>query len=129
MTRSPRSCPGNLVLQYPVNCFELFWVQGFGFLNVGYGSETLSCWGIWEVRIRTECVIDTVQAAAYLGQAVAFLYKAIDYDGLECPNNSPVGCAAQRCRLHHVHQLDRFVPVLCGKRLRPGCQQRCVVRW
>ena len=23
-----------------------------------------------------------------------FLYKAIDYDGLECPNNSPVGCAA-----------------------------------
>eukprot|EP00437_Effrenium_voratum_P001240 CAMPEP_0181424888 /NCGR_PEP_ID=MMETSP1110-20121109/14877_1 /TAXON_ID=174948 /ORGANISM="Symbiodinium sp., Strain CCMP421" /LENGTH=224 /DNA_ID=CAMNT_0023548061 /DNA_START=72 /DNA_END=742 /DNA_ORIENTATION=+ len=44
--------------------------------------------------IRTECVIDTVQAAAYLGQAVVFLYKAIDYDGLECPNNSPVGCAA-----------------------------------
>ncbi|CAE7747894.1 unnamed protein product [Symbiodinium sp. CCMP2456] len=45
-------------------------------------------------EIRTECVIDTVQAAAYLGQAVVFLYKAIDYDGLECPNNSPVGCAA-----------------------------------
>ncbi|CAE7664219.1 unnamed protein product, partial [Symbiodinium sp. CCMP2456] len=44
--------------------------------------------------IRTECVIDTVQAAAYLAQAVVFLYKAIDYDGLECPNNSPVGCAA-----------------------------------
>ena len=44
--------------------------------------------------VRTECVIDTVQAAAYLGQAVVFLYKAIDYDGLECPNNSPVGCAA-----------------------------------
>ncbi|CAE7269148.1 HERC1, partial [Symbiodinium sp. CCMP2456] len=32
--------------------------------------------------IRTECVIDTVQAAAYLGQAVVFLYKAIDYNGL-----------------------------------------------
>eukprot|EP00913_Durusdinium_trenchii_P026260 g24639.t1 len=31
--------------------------------------------------IRTECVIDVVQAAAYLGQAVVFLYKAIDYDG------------------------------------------------
>ncbi|CAE7350829.1 unnamed protein product [Symbiodinium natans] len=44
--------------------------------------------------IRTECVIDTVQAAAYLGQAVVFLYKAIDYNGLECPDNSPVGCAA-----------------------------------
>ena len=53
-----------------------------------------TCWSIWELRIRTECVIDTVQAAAYLGQAVVFLYKAIDYDGLECPNNSPVGCAA-----------------------------------
>ena len=26
--------------------------------------------------IRTECVIDVVQAAAYLGQAVVFLYKA-----------------------------------------------------
>ncbi|OLQ07989.1 Peptidyl-prolyl cis-trans isomerase G [Symbiodinium microadriaticum] len=50
------------------------------------------CFPYW--RIRTECVIDTVQAAAYLGQAVVFLYKAIDYDGLECPNNSPVGCAA-----------------------------------
>ena len=23
-----------------------------------------------------------------------FLYKAIDYDGLKCPDNSPVGCAA-----------------------------------
>ena len=21
-------------------------------------------------------------------------FEAIDYDGLECPNNSPVGCAA-----------------------------------
>ncbi|CAK9093431.1 Ultraviolet-B receptor UVR8, partial [Durusdinium trenchii] len=41
--------------------------------------------------IRTECVIDVVQAAAYLGQAVVFLYKAIDYPGLKCPNNSPVG--------------------------------------
>ena len=43
--------------------------------------------------IRTECVIDVVQAAAYLGQAVVFLYKAIEYDGLECPDNTPVGCA------------------------------------
>lgn len=44
--------------------------------------------------IRTECVIDVVQAAAYLGQAVVFLYKAIKYDGLRCPDNSPSGCAA-----------------------------------
>jgi len=44
--------------------------------------------------IRTECVIDVVQAAAYLGQAVVFLYKAIDYPGLKCPDDSPVGCAA-----------------------------------
>ena len=26
--------------------------------------------------------------------ALVLLYEAIDYDGLECPNNSPVGCAA-----------------------------------
>ena len=44
--------------------------------------------------IRTECVIDVVQGAAYLGQAVVFLYKAIKYDGIRCPNNSPAGCAA-----------------------------------
>ncbi|CAJ1342723.1 unnamed protein product [Effrenium voratum] len=43
--------------------------------------------------IRTECVIDVVQATAYLGQAVVFLYKAIAYDSLQCPDNSPVGCA------------------------------------
>ena len=44
--------------------------------------------------IRTECVIDVVQGAAYLGQAVVFLYKAIKYDGIRCPDNSPAGCAA-----------------------------------
>ena len=44
--------------------------------------------------IRTECVIDVVQGAAYLGQAVVFLYKAIEYDGIRCPDNSPAGCAA-----------------------------------
>eukprot|EP00434_Breviolum_minutum_P035159 symbB.v1.2.031122.t1/scaffold3577.1/size53849/11 len=44
--------------------------------------------------IRTECVIDVIQGAAYLGQAIVFLYKAIEYDGLKCPNNSPAGCAA-----------------------------------
>ena len=44
--------------------------------------------------IRTECVIDVIQGAAYLGQAVVFLYKAIEYDGLKCPDNSAAGCAA-----------------------------------
>ncbi|OLP96652.1 hypothetical protein AK812_SmicGene21074 [Symbiodinium microadriaticum] len=66
------------------------------------GGEARTClaWKFYDSQpeelpwIRTECVIDTVQAAAYLAQAVVFLYKAIDYDGLECPNNSPVGCAA-----------------------------------
>lgn len=43
--------------------------------------------------LRTECVIDVVQATSYLGTAVVFLYKAIKYDGLQCPDNSPVGCA------------------------------------
>eukprot|EP00438_Fugacium_kawagutii_P019884 Skav226857 [mRNA] locus=scaffold455:287760:289336:+ [translate_table: standard] len=44
--------------------------------------------------IRTECVIDVIQGAAYLGQAVVFLYKAIEYDGIRCPDDSPAGCAA-----------------------------------
>ncbi|CAE7637998.1 UVR8, partial [Symbiodinium pilosum] len=44
--------------------------------------------------IRADCVIDVAQATAYLGQAIVFLYKAIDYKGLQCPDNSPSGCAA-----------------------------------
>jgi len=43
--------------------------------------------------VRTECVIDAVQATAYLGHAVVWLYRAIDYTGLECPDNTPAGCA------------------------------------
>ncbi|CAE7235634.1 unnamed protein product [Symbiodinium natans] len=43
--------------------------------------------------VRTQCVIDAVQATAYLVQAVVFLYRAIDYEGLECPKNTPDGCA------------------------------------
>ena len=43
--------------------------------------------------VRTACVIDAVQATAYLGHAVVWLYRAIDYNGLECPSNTPAGCA------------------------------------
>mmetsp|Transcript_41728 Transcript_41728/g.97444 ORF Transcript_41728/g.97444 Transcript_41728/m.97444 type:complete len:392 (-) Transcript_41728:221-1396(-) len=43
--------------------------------------------------IRTQCVVDAVQASAYLVQAVVFLYRAIDYQGLECPKDTPSGCA------------------------------------
>ena len=43
--------------------------------------------------VRTACVIDAVQATAYLGHAVVWLYRAIDYNGLECPENTPAGCA------------------------------------
>ena len=53
--------------------------------------------------IRTECVIDVVQGAAYLGQAVVFLYKAIKYDGIRCPDNSPAGCAASQCNCFRTH--------------------------
>ncbi|CAJ1358398.1 unnamed protein product [Effrenium voratum] len=42
--------------------------------------------------VRTECVIDTVQATAYLVQAVVFLYRAIDETGLKC-GDSDYGCA------------------------------------
>mmetsp|Transcript_42558 Transcript_42558/g.99236 ORF Transcript_42558/g.99236 Transcript_42558/m.99236 type:complete len:400 (+) Transcript_42558:24-1223(+) len=43
--------------------------------------------------LRAECVIDAVQATNFLVQAVVFLYKAIDYTGLECPDNTQDGCA------------------------------------
>ena len=43
--------------------------------------------------VRTDCVIDAVQATAYLGHAVVWLYRAIDYTGLECPRETPAGCA------------------------------------
>lgn len=48
--------------------------------------------------IRTECVIDTVQATAYLIQAVVFLYRAIEQPWFQCPksfmNLRGEGCAA-----------------------------------
>eukprot|EP00933_Yihiella_yeosuensis_P028711 TRINITY_DN22549_c0_g1_i1.p1 TRINITY_DN22549_c0_g1~~TRINITY_DN22549_c0_g1_i1.p1 ORF type:complete len:490 (-),score=54.73 TRINITY_DN22549_c0_g1_i1:99-1469(-) len=44
--------------------------------------------------IRTQCVIDTVQSAAYLGQSVTQLYRAINSaNGGQCPDNTPEGCA------------------------------------
>lgn len=66
--------------------------------------------------IRTECVIDVVQGAAYLGQAVVFLYKAIKYDGIRCPDNSPAGCAAS---------IAGFRWVLHSSALDPGSWSHC----
>eukprot|EP00933_Yihiella_yeosuensis_P076366 TRINITY_DN8609_c0_g3_i1.p1 TRINITY_DN8609_c0_g3~~TRINITY_DN8609_c0_g3_i1.p1 ORF type:complete len:430 (-),score=74.37 TRINITY_DN8609_c0_g3_i1:146-1435(-) len=44
---------------------------------------------------RAECVIDTVQAAAYLGRAVVFLYQAINSgQGLRCSKGIAELCAA-----------------------------------
>lgn len=58
-------------------------------------SDAPAEFGLSESAAMTmQCVIDTVQAAAYLGQAVVFLYKAINSgSGLKCPDDSPVGCA------------------------------------
>lgn len=42
--------------------------------------------------IRTECVIDTVQATTYLMEAIVNLYRAIDQRGKRCAD-SDVGCA------------------------------------
>ncbi|CAK9093492.1 Uncharacterized protein SCF082_LOCUS43985, partial [Durusdinium trenchii] len=73
--------------------------------------------------IRTECVIDVVQAAAYLGQAVVFLYKAIDYPGLKCPNNSPVGCAASVAgfitSITWIASYLSFAASACGNAVKP----------
>jgi len=74
--------------------------------------------------IRTECVIDVVQAAAYLDQAIVFLYKAIDYDGLECPNNSPVGCAASVAgfitSISWIASYLSFAANACGQAVNSG---------
>ncbi|CAK9003729.1 unnamed protein product, partial [Durusdinium trenchii] len=42
--------------------------------------------------IRTECVIDTVQATTYLMEAIVVLFRAIDQRGKRCAD-SDVGCA------------------------------------
>ena len=42
--------------------------------------------------IRTECVIDTVQATTYLMEAIVDLFRAIDQRGKRCAD-SDVGCA------------------------------------
>ena len=74
--------------------------------------------------IRTECVIDVVQAAAYLDQAVVFLYKAIDYNGLECPDNSPVGCAASVAgfitSISWIASYLSFAANACGQAVNSG---------
>ncbi|CAE7339336.1 unnamed protein product [Symbiodinium necroappetens] len=74
--------------------------------------------------IRTECVIDVVQAAAYLDQAIVFLYKSIDYDGLECPNNSPVGCAASVAgfitSISWIASYLSFAANACGQAVNSG---------
>lgn len=64
-------------------------------LEVELYSKDPAEFGISEfAAMRAQCVIDTVQAAAYLGQAVVFLYKAINSgSGLKCPDDSEVGCA------------------------------------
>ncbi|CAK9073870.1 unnamed protein product [Durusdinium trenchii] len=73
--------------------------------------------------IRTECVIDVVQAAAYLGQAVVFLYKAIDYDGVRCPDDSPSGCAASVAgfitSVSWIASYLSFAASACGDAVKP----------
>ena len=39
--------------------------------------------------MKTTCVIDAVQAAAYLGKAVVNIYRAEI-----CPDDEPLGCTA-----------------------------------
>mmetsp|Transcript_54482 Transcript_54482/g.121909 ORF Transcript_54482/g.121909 Transcript_54482/m.121909 type:complete len:374 (-) Transcript_54482:393-1514(-) len=74
--------------------------------------------------IRTECVIDTVQGAAYLAQAVVFLYKAIDYDGLRCPRDSPAACAASVAgfltSISWVASYLSFAASACGQAVNSG---------
>eukprot|EP00438_Fugacium_kawagutii_P001593 Skav221835 [mRNA] locus=scaffold885:344908:353208:+ [translate_table: standard] len=81
--------------------------------------------------IRTECVIDVVQGAAYLGQAVVFLYKAIDYPGLRCPNDSEAGCAASVAgfitSITWIASYLSFAASACGMAVKPDAL--CVGDW
>ncbi|CAJ1331141.1 unnamed protein product [Effrenium voratum] len=74
--------------------------------------------------IRTECTIDVVQATAYLGQAVVFLYKSIDYPGLRCPDDSPAGCAASVAgfitSITWIASYLSFAANACGQSVRPA---------
>ena len=67
--------------------------------------------------IRTECVIDVIQGAAYLGQAIVFLYKAIEYDGLKCPEQFTGRLCCLGSWFHHIRFMDRILPFVCRQRL------------
>lgn len=43
----------------------------------------------------TQCTIDVVQASAYLGSAIIFIDKAVNYGGAQCPDETKEGCAVQ----------------------------------
>jgi len=40
----------------------------------------------------TQCVVDVVQASAYLGQAIVWIDKAVTYEGYRCPDDTQRGC-------------------------------------
>lgn len=81
--------------------------------------------------VRTQCVVDSVQASAYLVQAVVFLYRAIDYQGLECPKNTPSGCAVSVAgfiaSLSWVASYISLAASSCGDAVNSGAL--CVADW
>jgi len=43
----------------------------------------------------TQCTIDVIQASAYLGSAIIFIDKAVNYGGVQCPDATQQGCSVQ----------------------------------
>eukprot|EP00438_Fugacium_kawagutii_P035723 Skav230253 [mRNA] locus=scaffold1520:104582:105963:+ [translate_table: standard] len=85
--------------------------------------------------IRTECVIDTVQATTYLMEAIVNLYRAIDQRGQRCGTvglgGSDVGCAINvigfiTC-LSWVAAYLSLAASACAQAVNPGAL--CVADW
>ncbi|CAE7836167.1 UVR8 [Symbiodinium sp. CCMP2592] len=74
--------------------------------------------------IKTECVVDSVQAMAYLGEAITFLYRAIDSPERRCPETSAAGCAMSVAGfVTSITWVSSFLALTanaCGKAINTG---------
>jgi len=82
--------------------------------------------------MRTQCVIDTVQATAYLGSAVVMMRNAVaSSSGLACPDDTHAGCAVSASgfvlSVAWVASYLSLAASSCGATLNPAAQ--CAADW
>ncbi|CAK9104197.1 Ultraviolet-B receptor UVR8 [Durusdinium trenchii] len=79
----------------------------------------------------TECVIDALQAYAYLGQAILELWSAIDVEGSKCPDNTPAGCSVSVSGfLTSVSWVGAYISMAANACVAMGNQQAtCANDW